>query len=137
MKEHQTTETLERTCGYCGKILHGRTDQRFCNDTCRNNFNRKKRAEERIAMHENMPEIFRIIKKNYEILKSLTKGEPLEWKHTTYAKVVELKQKGFDPQFCTSIRIERDGIWKFCFERGWLMNEAGAYYTIIDSMEQV
>ena len=51
------------SCENCGKPLFGRTDKRFCNDGCRNVFNRKKTAVLRGGDHENIPQIFRIIKK--------------------------------------------------------------------------
>ncbi len=64
-----------KTCEWCNKILHGRSDQRFCNDACRNTYNREKRQFEKIQMHPNAPEIFRVLKTNYEILKKGIPGQ--------------------------------------------------------------
>jgi len=35
------TENPDKTCENCGKSLYGRTDKRFCNDNCRNTYNRE------------------------------------------------------------------------------------------------
>ncbi|MBS1504853.1 MAG: hypothetical protein JST32_22525 [Bacteroidetes bacterium] len=110
------TGSDERYCEHCGKVLYGRTDQRFCNDTCRNTFNRNKSLQEKQAAHENLPEIFRIIKRNYEILKGLG---PLGPDEGILVEKGGVKDYGIDPRFFTSIYIDGDQIWRFCFERGW------------------
>jgi hypothetical protein len=58
MNNNQET-TDGQTCAECGKGLFGRTDKRFCNDTCRNGFNRKLRAEEKARDNANIPAIFK------------------------------------------------------------------------------
>jgi predicted nucleic acid-binding Zn ribbon protein len=62
--------TPTAVCGDCGKEIKGRSDKRFCDDTCRNNFNRKKWQAEQIPISEDALEIIRIIKKNYQLLKT-------------------------------------------------------------------
>jgi predicted nucleic acid-binding Zn ribbon protein len=122
----------ERHCENCGKALFGRTDKRFCNDTCRNTFNREKTLREQIKEHENLPEIFRIIKNNYKILKSFGTIEP----GSGIASLQKtLKEEGIDTRYFTSIYMEGKILWKFCFERGWHENENG--YEIMDRPEQV
>jgi predicted nucleic acid-binding Zn ribbon protein len=109
----------EKSCQYCGKILHGRSDQRFCHDACRNNFNRKKRAAEKIREHENTPEILKIIKRNYEILKTLHR-EPLESNEGTFLPKIELSSMGFDFRFFTSTYLDKEEkTWNCLFERGY------------------
>ena len=68
-----------KTCELCGKPLHGRIDQRFCKDTCRNNYNRTKRQHEKIPPHENAVEISKVIKTNYEVLKRGIPGQTPEY----------------------------------------------------------
>ena len=60
----------------------------------------KKIADLRAADHENIPEIFRVIKRNYEILKaqgSLGQDEQF------YFDAKILADEGFNFNFCTSI----------------------------------
>ncbi len=42
-------------CKECGKILHGRSDKRFCNDDCRSSYHNKKRRTKKALSTE--PEI--------------------------------------------------------------------------------
>lgn len=124
----------ERHCQHCGKVLYGRTDQRFCNDTCRNTFNRNKALQEKQAANENIPEIFRIIKRNYELLKAMG---PLGPGEGLLSEKGSLKDMGIDTRFFTSIYIEGDQIWRFCFERGWReFEEENSGWEIQDCREQ-
>jgi len=132
------TESLqqekENTCRQCGRPLHGRSDKTFCNDGCRNTFNRRKREHQRSLDHSNMPEIFRTIKSNYDILKSLTSGEPLEKDLRISLETKALSAKGFNPKFFTSSYQDSEGTWHFCFERGWLIQQD--YCQVMDRPEQ-
>jgi predicted nucleic acid-binding Zn ribbon protein len=129
-----STAEPKRTCNQCGKILHGRADQRYCNDGCRNTYNRHKREQERLREHGNVPEIFRIIKKNYEILRSLH-AEAIAADETLMVPKEQLIKAGFNSKFYTSTWNDDDeATWKFCFERGWVMGETNCH--IIDRQEQ-
>jgi predicted nucleic acid-binding Zn ribbon protein len=114
----------EKPCKNCGKALFGRTDKRFCNDTCRNAFNRNKSLREHQAVHENLPEIFKIIKRNYELLKAL--GPPASdtqvWIRNGYPE-----DEGINPKFFTSVYQEGDILWRFCFDYGWRIYEGGGW----------
>ena len=123
----------EKHCENCGKVLFGRTDKRFCNDTCRNTFNREKHLREKIKENENLPEIIRIIKRNYQILQSKRHG-PLEEGLQLYMPVKELINDGFNFKYFTSIYEDEDGLWRFCFERGWRKDDE--YFYIQDRPEQ-
>ena len=112
----------EKHCEECGKALFGRTDKRFCTDTCRNTFNREKAAREAVKAHENLPEVFRIIKKNYEILQSLHL-ETLKREEHCHVETKLLLAKGMNFKFFTSQYIDRDGTrFNCCFELGWQEN---------------
>jgi len=113
------TENPDNTCGNCGKALFGRIDKRFCNDNCRNSYNRNKALLEQKKAHDNLPEIFRIIKRNYEIL------QRYELDKMPIGRIIlmdknDLIEAGFNFRFCTSIYYKTGSIpWKFCFELGW------------------
>lgn len=106
----------EKVCEQCAKVLHGRSDQRFCNDTCRNIFNRVKRKEEKILNHQNTPEILKIIKRNYEILKLHNKRTPVD--ETLSLPTKTLLQDGLNTKFYTSKFTDHLGNeWHCIFER--------------------
>ena len=126
-------DAVGTNCAYCGKPLFGRTDKRFCNDGCRNAFNRKKLAELKNKNHENLPEIFKIIKRNYEILKSF--GE-IEDQCGIFDLDSNIKDQGINTNYFTSIYIDGDTLWKFCFERGWNEFDNGGW-QVKDRLEQV
>lgn len=121
------TKSMKNTCAHCQKELHGRSDQKFCNDNCRNTFNRHKRAADKIIEHKNMPEILRIIKRNYELLKS-TNRHPMEENEGVFMPIGEFNNLGIDTRFYTSRVTDKDGeIWYCLFERGYRTDEKYAY----------
>lgn len=102
-------------CQYCGKPIKGRSDKRFCNDDCRNHYNRHER-QEKTKPHPNTQEIFRIIRKNYILLKALAKPDALS---TNYYDET-ITELGINQNFCTSAHLDADGkLWRYCFDYGW------------------
>jgi len=107
----------KKTCAQCDRVLHGRSDQRFCNDDCRNTFNRHKRAEEKSFQHKHVQAIIGVIKKNYEILWKLYPG-PMPWGRTGMPNLELLLSLGFNPRFYTSSFIDDYGnTWRCVFDR--------------------
>jgi len=135
-----TQNDQEPTCENCGKALFGRTDKRFCNDSCRNEFNRKKRAAQHIEEYENLPEILKIIKKNHEILK-LYKLENTDPGTIISVDRAELLGKGYHFKFFTSLQHDKHGkLWKFCFDYGIREGQhsvADHYCEITYDLEQI
>ena len=120
--ENQDALRSQNTCLYCSKTLHGRSDQKFCNDGCRNVYNRIRRKEEKIAAHQNTPEILRIIRKNYEILKSHGKSPLVDQTLDLPSKT--LLEEGLNPKFYTSSFTDGQGTdWKCLFERCYHMEQ--------------
>lgn len=116
--EQKLDNTTQPTCENCSKELFGRIDKRFCNDNCRNEFNRKKKQQEIQKANESMPEILKIIKKNYEIL--LSYGAMDEDTEFVVSKE-NLQQKGFNFNFFTSIDSKME--YCYCMERGWRQSD--------------
>lgn len=117
---NQTNPTPVKQCEFCEKVLHGRSDQRFCNDTCRNTFNRNLRMAEKAEHHKNIPEIIRIIKKNYEILKPIVRNICFVGDYITYDSVEEFMRLGINTKFFTSIHTDDyDCTWHCVFECGY------------------
>jgi hypothetical protein len=114
-------------CENCGKPLFGRSDKRFCNDGCRNNFNRNNALLER-KNHENLPEIFKTIKRNYEIL--IAKGH-LEKDVRIFTETGSIKDLGINANFFTSIYEDGGTIWNFVLNAAGVSSrmEAGKSWT--------
>jgi hypothetical protein len=113
--ELKSDTEISKPCENCGRELYGRTDKRFCNDNCRNEFNRRKKQEELAKTNESMPEILKVIRRNYEIL--LSYGE-IESGTEIFVKKIALEEKGFNFKFYTSVDFNNEQ-YRFCFERGW------------------
>ena len=60
---------VKNICQDCGEKLVGRSDKKYCNDYCRNNFNNKQNA----FRYEHMKYVNRILKSNWRILQTLYK----------------------------------------------------------------
>ena len=99
-----------RKCLECGDILKGRSDQKFCNDLCRNAYNNKKLSGSTPYIRR----VNRILKKNHLILEKINTKE----KTTTLKKVLE--KQGFNFAFHTNINTTRAGrIFYFCYDQGY------------------
>lgn len=106
-----------RYCRQCEKQLYGRIDQVYCNDNCRNTFNKNKAKQKKIEPHPNQKAIFKIIKRNYDIMQRAYPN-PIRPERYEYVPLHKM-DKDFDPDFFTSIHQTSTGLWYVCFDRGW------------------
>lgn len=113
-----------KTCELCKKPLHGRIDQRFCNDTCRNNYNRTKRQHEKISPHENAGEIFKVIKSNYEVLKLGIPGQTPEY-NGVICDTHAFLGSGINTKFYTSSFKSGDHEWYCVFDYCYTSQDDG------------
>jgi predicted nucleic acid-binding Zn ribbon protein len=114
-------EENDRRCEECGKELHGRIDQRFCNDLCRNDYNRKKRIFEQRTEPEFIRQVFNVIRRNYKILERFNANGD----NRLVSRQILIEQ-GFSFKFFTSIHQTQKGeIYKYVFDYGWLATESG------------
>jgi len=122
MREFPLLSPLENECLQCEKKLSGRSDKKFCNDTCRNlyNRNRKKNAPEWRSDKEEG--IIKAIKKNYDILKNASTFKTFPFTYSRH----EMLDQGFHFKFHTSIRENKSNheIYYFCFEYGYKLLSA-------------
>lgn len=118
-------------CAHCGQNLKGRTDKRFCNDTCRNTYNRKQRQEKHVPFPEQAKEIIDIIKQNYQLIahKNGTDRDVFY-----FAELKGFIDKGFDPSYFTNIHIAEDG-QKWCCIFDWCFRLDGDLVAIKDFPE--
>ena len=101
-----------KTCISCGKIVKGRSDKKFCDDYCRNNFNNQQKAVETNLMRN----IINAIRKNRNILQAILGNE--EMTKTTKERLLA---KGFQFKYHThTYDNKKGGIYFYCFEYGYL-----------------
>ena len=139
------TETLsnERKCLDCGAPLGaGREDRKYCDDSCKTNYNNRIRREKNKLKNTSVPaepgpgelsvpdyikRIQDIQLKNREILKTLCDDDK-----PGRIRLRDLIGKGFNLKFFTS-ETEPTGtgnIYRFCFEYGYRENEDGSVIII-------
>ncbi len=116
-KPHEEWDKPERLCRECGRKLLGRADQRFCNDTCRNTYNRQEKrrlAAETADFTEET--VITILKNNHLLLRSFNKNQVVE----CFVDKEKLYKAGFNFNFCTGCYLETDGKLRYyCFEQTW------------------
>jgi predicted nucleic acid-binding Zn ribbon protein len=111
-----------QVCLYCGKILKGRSDKRYCNDDCRNAYFNERKKEE----HKDIRLIDLALKKNRRILKG-TLGN-----HKT--KIVEEKillQKGFVFKYSThEFMNNQKTVYHFVYDYGYKEIDSGKFLIV-------
>lgn len=101
------------TCLNCSKPIKGRSDKKFCDDYCRNNFNNHLKSEEGGFTRS----INNILRNNRKILGTMIMlGEG-----TVKSIKSKLLEKGFNFQYFTHIYTNKKGLtYFFCYEYGYL-----------------
>jgi hypothetical protein len=105
-------EQEKRLCQSCGKVLKGRVDKKFCDDTCRNNYNNVQNSDRNNYVRN----VNTILRKNRKILEVLL---PSGEKTANIARQ-KLREKGFDFNYQTSVLQTQKGTYTFCYEYGYL-----------------
>ena len=102
----------ERKCLECGDVLHGRADQKFCSDQCRNAFNNKQLG----ISNSTIRRINRILKKNQAVLSELnTKGKMT-------VSESDLINEGFNFNYVTNLFTTHQGrTYYYCYDQGYSM----------------
>ncbi len=123
MPAHMTTITEPKLCLTCEKPIKGRTDKKFCDDYCRNNYNNQLKAGT-INLVRN---INNALGKNRRILEA-TFAEGEEMAKTTQEKLL---QKGFQFKYITHLYSNKKGnTYYFCYDLGYLPLENNWYLVV-------
>jgi predicted nucleic acid-binding Zn ribbon protein len=118
-----------RKCLACNKIVKGRSDKKFCDDSCRNNYNNGQNSIETNYMRR----VLHAIKKNRRVLADLLAKSD---KDTAKCKRETLNSAGFDFNFFTSLYKNKQGAtYYFCFEYGYLALE-GDWFFLVKQKEE-
>jgi hypothetical protein len=119
--------TSTKTCLSCTKTLHGRTDKKFCNDYCRNNYNNGLKLGSNTIVRN----INNALLKNRRILEN-TLGEE-EMGKTTRERLL---QQGFLFKYSTHTYTNKKGnVYHFCYEYGYLALE-GDWLLVVKRKEE-
>jgi hypothetical protein len=116
-------EIKPKLCLNCHKPVKGRTDKKFCDDYCRNNYNNQLKSNT-INLVRN---INNALGKNRRILENLfITGE--EMAKTTRDKLL---QKGFQFKYITHTYTNKKGnTYFFCYDIGYLPLESDWYLLV-------
>ncbi|MFN2456752.1 MAG: hypothetical protein ABR502_00995 [Chitinophagaceae bacterium] len=112
-----------KTCLACGKALRGRSDKKFCNDFCRNNYNNQLKADSNNYVRN----INNVLRKNRRILEEVL-PETEEMAKTTRDR---LMQQGFQFKYTTHTYTNKKGnTYYFCYDYGYLPLENNWYLVV-------
>lgn len=103
----------EKECLSCGKLLRGRTDKKFCDDYCRNNYNNQLKSDQNNLVRN----INNALRKNRRLLEAYIPDG---------ASVKTLRREqmvldGFNFQYFTHTYENQKGqLYRFCYDHGYL-----------------
>jgi predicted nucleic acid-binding Zn ribbon protein len=101
-------------CIECGEKIIGRSDKKFCNDSCRNAYNNNQNKDSSNLMRN----VNNKLRKNYRILSEIN----IEGK-TKIAKS-KLDGLGFDFNYLTNIKVYKNGSeYRFVYDQGYKILE--------------
>ena len=119
-----------KLCLNCNKPVKGRTDKKFCDDYCRNNYNNQLKSNT-INLVRN---VNNALGKNRRILEALL-GNEKEVAKTTHDKMI---QKGFQFKYITHTYTNQKGnTYFFCYDVGYLPLENDWYLLVKRKEENV
>jgi hypothetical protein len=112
----------------CGKAIKGRSDKKFCDDYCRNNYNNQlKLADSAIVRNIN-----NTLAKNRRVLQSILTAD----KETAKSSRDQLLLKGFSFNYFTHIYTTKAGKQYFyCYDYGYLPLESD-WFLIVKKKEE-
>ncbi len=112
----------KKVCIECGRPLMGRSDKKFCDDTCRSNHHNK--------VDQTTRNLVRNI--NYQLRKNRKVLEVLNPNGKSRVKKMTLLKKGFDFTYFTSIYTTKAGkTYYFVYEQGYLPLDNDEYALVI------
>ncbi len=107
-----------RPCLECDKPLKGRSDQKFCDDYCRNAYNNRQNAD----ANNYVRNVNNALRRNRRLLEGcIKKGEEMG-----RVQKQRLAEGGFDFTFHTHSYVNKKGqTYWFTYEYGWLDLDEG------------
>jgi hypothetical protein len=108
-----TYTTEEKYCLCCNKPVKGRTDKKFCNDYCRNNYNNQlKSTSNNLVRNTN-----HALGKNRRILESIIPDGEEMFK----IKKETMINMGYLFKYSTHVYVNKKGsVYYYCYDYGYL-----------------
>lgn len=102
-----------KKCHLCGKALQGRSDKKFCDDYCRNQFNNSRNFQESIRIRQ----INAILRKNRKVMDQLLGNE-----EKRKVALEKMRLLYYDFNFHThQYQTQSGNVYHFCYEYGYLL----------------
>lgn len=102
-----------KNCLACERPIKGRTDKKFCDDSCRNNYNNRLNSDASPLVRN----INNILRKNRRILEELLSG--MEKKVLIIDKI-KLVEKGYQFEYCTEHYTTKENEqYYYCYDYGY------------------
>lgn len=121
MKSDDIILPQSKTCQECGIRISGRSDKKFCADSCRIAYNNRLHGNDNNFVRN----INNILRRNRKILASLNP------KGTGKVEVDALTELGFDFRYFTHELKLRGQTFRFCYEQGYTrLNEIMCWLVI-------
>ena len=118
-----TAENNSKLCLSCDKPVKGRTDKKFCDDYCRNNYNNQLKSNSTNLIRN----INNALGKNRRILESLIPDS----EDITKTTKDRLLQKGFQFKYIThTYKNKKGNVYFFCYDLGYLPLENDWYLLV-------
>lgn len=113
-----------KACLNCGKMLKGRSDKKFCDDYCRNNYNNQQNSDQNNFVRNTN----NILRKNRRILEAqIPQGE--EMKKVLRERLV---QEGFNFKYHThQYQNQKGQVYFFVYEYGYLPLDGGEWILVV------
>ena|SRR5690606_10228866 len=103
----------KKTCLNCEKTIHGRSDKKFCDDYCRNNYNNQLKAGNNNLIRN----INNALRRNRNIME----GFLPESEDTVKITRETLLEQGFQFKYSTHFYTNKKGnTYAFCYDYGYL-----------------
>lgn len=112
---------MSKECLECSDSFKGRSDKKFCSDSCRNAYNN------RVNNYTNntIKKVNHILRRNRRILEELNPTG----KNTVHGS--RLREMGFDFNYLTNVyRTKAGKAYVFCYEQGYLKLD-NDFYTLV------
>lgn len=119
-----------KSCLACTRPIKGRTDKKFCDDSCRNNYNNRLNSDATPLVRN----INNILRKNRRILVDLLNG--LE-KPVAVVEKQKLTEKGFHFNYFTEqFTNDRNETYYYCYDYGYRELEGEKYMAVKDTRKK-
>jgi hypothetical protein len=113
---------MGKNCLDCGEPIKGRSDKKFCNDQCRNNYNNRLNSDNNNFVRN----INNILRKNRRILENLNPDKKIKVHRD------KLAERGFNFNYITNISKTKHGnTYCFCYEQGYLPLDNDFYLLVV------